>query len=369
MFMGVFFAIRLKLTNVSGTVDNLTEEFQQNADQNQILGISQEASSSADNNQDVMNIDSEIQKLTKVKEDKINKLCTLEELSYMAPKNVQKILGTKRLSNSDFIESQMIFAVETHIPNKDQYLQNIKICSANFDSNKINEGSIENRTKDSNSANIFGWPDKKEWSDVMESIKKDKPAIEKAAIEAKIEPRLIVMNLMVEQLRLFYSQRELYKRYFEPLKILANSNKISLGVMSIKEETAALVENHLKDSSSPYYLGPEYEHLLDYSNSLNVGQERYRRLTSSNHYYNYLYGGLYLKQMMKQWKDAGYDIDKRPEIIGTLFNVGFPQSKPNPNPKVGGSTIKIDQTLYSFGRLAYEFYYSGEMVNEFPYKD
>ncbi|MEI8067917.1 MAG: hypothetical protein WCG91_03150 [Candidatus Shapirobacteria bacterium] len=209
------------------------------------------------------------------------------------------------------------------------------------------------------------WPDKKEWEVVAASISKDKYLIDKAAAVAKIEPRLIVSNLMVEQLRIFYSQRELYKKYFEPLKILSNSNKISLGVMAIKEQTAMDVEKHLKDKNSPYYLGAEYENMLDYPSQENLGGQRYARLTENSHYYNYLYGALYLKQMMKQWKDAGYDISSRPEIVGTLFNVGFPQSKPNANPKIGGSTVKIDKTEYSFGRLAYEFYYSGELINEF----
>jgi hypothetical protein len=70
---------------------------------------------------------------------------------------------------------------------------------------------------------------------------------------------------------------------------------------------------------------------------------------------------------MKQWKDAGYDIKYRPEIVGTLFNVGFPQSKPKVNPQVGGSQILAGGQKYSFGSLAYEFYYSGELLYEFPY--
>jgi hypothetical protein len=38
------------------------------------------------------------------------------------------------------------------------------------------------------------------------------------------------------------------------------------------------------------------------------------------------------------------------------------------NPSVGGSTIAIKEKKYSFGALAFEFYYSGEMVDVFPYK-
>ena len=190
--------------------------------------------------------------------------------------------------------------------------------------------------------------------------------LKRAAAMVDIDPRLVASNLMVEQLRLYFSIRELYKQYFEPLKILSNSNKISLGVMSIKEETAINTENHLKDKTSPYYLGEKYEHLLDYSTD-DVAGERYNRLMDKTHYYSYLYAGIYLKQMMKQWNDAGFSIDGRPEIICTLYNVGFPQSKPNANPKMGGSSVKIGTETYSFGRLAFEFFYSGELMNQFPY--
>jgi hypothetical protein len=123
------------------------------------------------------------------------------------------------------------------------------------------------------------------------------------------------------------------------------------------------VEKNLKDPTSPYYLGKEYENILDKLSE----KSRYEKLTDESHYYSYLYGAIYVKQLMQQWKAAGYDIKYRPEIIGTLFNVGFPQSKPKPDPKVGGSTIKINGVEYSFGRLAYEFYYSGELMDEFPF--
>lgn len=360
VFVAVFFAIRLKITNVSGTVDSLTQQFQNQSDSLKTLG---DATSSSQ----LTNIDEQIKSLTQVRELKINNLCTLSELSYIAPQNVRKIIAVQNQNNSDTLTSQMLFAVTTHLSNQDEFNQNLKSCLQNFDSKQINIASISAQIQYLNSQNIFDWPDKKEWSDVVASITKDKDLINKTASIAKIEPRLIVSNLMVEQLRLFYSQRELYKKYFEPLKLLANSNKISLGVMAIKEETAAAIEDHLKDPSSPYYLGPGFEHLLDYPNNSDVSSVRYQRLTSYDHYYNYLYGALYLKQFLVQWQKAGYDISHRPEILGTLFNVGFPQSKPNANPKVGGSTVLIDQTNYTFGRLAYEFYFSGEMTDIFPY--
>lgn len=363
VFVGVFFAIRLKITNVSGTVDNLSQQFQSQNDS--VMAMSSEASPSGT---ELSSLDEQIKALTQSRELKINNLCSLNELSYIAPENVKKILAVQNQTDSDDIVSKMIFAVETHLSNQEEFNQNLKKCIESFIPETVNFDTISSQVQYLNSKNIFDWPDKKEWADVAASITKDQNIINKAASVAKIEPRLIVSSLMVEQLRLFYSQRELYKKYFEPLKILANSNKISLGVMSIKEETATAVENHLKDPNSPYYLGPELANVLDYpSDTEDISAARYQRLTKYDHYYNYLYGALYLKQMLTQWQKAGYDISRRPEILGTLFNVGFPQSKPNANPQVGGSTVKIDQTNYTFGRLAYEFYFSGEMVNIFPY--
>src|SRR6185436_5578017 len=90
--------------------------------------------------------------------------------------------------------------------------------------------------------------------------------------------------------------------------------------------------------------------------------ERVERITDShNHYYSYLYTALYIKEVLTQWTNAGFDISKRPEIISTLYNIGFSGSHPNPEPHTGGSTIEIGNEQYTFGSLGYEFYYSGEL--------
>ena len=365
VFIGVFLAIRFKLVNEPGKVDGVSEAFAENANSNIAPGgemiTTVEASTSSKTTKELESINQQIQELNKKKGETVETLCNLEELSYRAPKNVDLILTAKRLGASEISINQMIFATDS-----DQYLASIEKCKNNFDPKNVTEEIISSRVSGSNSANIFVWPDKKEWQDVKDSIVKDKVKINKAASVAGIEPRIIVASLMVEQLRLFYSQRELYKKFFEPLKILANSYKISLGVMAIKEETAIEIENRLKDENSPSYLGKSYEHLLDFPDGVDQPKERFNRLSALDHSWNYLYGALYLKELMTQWKRAGYDLTNRPEIVGTLFNVGFPQSRPNANPKVGGSTVKIDETEYSFGRLSFEFYYSGEMIEEFP---
>lgn len=356
IFVGVFFAIRLKLTNVKGSVDQMSSAFQQEADQVQVMGVA------------VSGIDSinEITKLSATRDEKIKLICELSELGYVAPVNVKKIMEIRKTRvGGDMLTKKMIFAIRTKIENTTDLDLNIRKCVADFETAPISETEIGSRLESSSSVDIFNWVNYKEWSDAKIAISKDEIVLKRAASMVDIDPRLIASNLMVEQLRLYFSVRELYKQYFEPLKILSNSNKISLGVMSIKEETARMTEDHLKDKASPYYLGEKYEHLLDYQTS-DISNERYNRLMDKTHYYSYLYAAIYLKQMMKQWSDAGFSIDQRPEIVCTLFNVGFPQSKPNAAPKIGGSNIKIGQETYSFGRLGYEFYYSGELIQSFP---
>ncbi len=212
----------------------------------------------------------------------------------------------------------------------------------------------------------FAWSKGEEWDVLKSAIIKDKLVLEKSATDSGIPTRLIVAVLAVEQLRLYHSEREIFKKIFAPLRILGNQNQFSLGVMGIKLETAKEIEDHLKDVSSPYYLGKKYEHLLEFTTD-NEGQERLERLTNEkDRYYSYLYSGLALKQIESQWKGAGFNISNRPEILSTLYNIGFEHSIPNSEPKSGGAEIDISGKVYSFGQLAGEFYYSDELLKEFP---
>ena len=142
--------------------------------------------------------------------------------------------------------------------------------------------------------------------------------------------------------------------------------QFSWGIFGIKKETATEIENNLKNKSSDFYLGSEYESALNFKTQ-DTDQERFYRITDdSNHYYAYLYAAIYNKEIISQWNKAGIDISNRPEILATLFNIGFKNSTPNDNPQTGGSELEINGTKYSFGRFAYEFYYSGELADDFP---
>ena len=137
------------------------------------------------------------------------------------------------------------------------------------------------------------WQTTPEWAIVKSAVIKDRGVINRAALTAGVSPRLIISELIVEQLRLFFSDGESYKKFFEPLKILGSQTQFSWGVMGTKPETAVIIEAHLKDQSSPFYLGPEYEHLLDF-HTTNVEQERFVLMTDQHHHFgSYLYAGLY----------------------------------------------------------------------------
>jgi len=228
----------------------------------------------------------------------------------------------------------------------------------------------------------FAWADSSEWNTLSIALIKDRETIRRAASDAGISPRILVSIVIAEQLRFFTSDRESFKKFFEPLKILGNMSEFSLGVSGVKQDTAKIIEQNLKNKNSPYYIGAEYEKLLDVhaiessdridgnadQNGAYADSLRFLRLTDSkDHYYSYLYTSLFARQIIEQWKREGYDLSYRPEILATLFNLGFDKSVPKSNPKMAGAEVTINGETYTFGRLAYEFYYSGEIVDIFGF--
>jgi hypothetical protein len=210
------------------------------------------------------------------------------------------------------------------------------------------------------------WTKTTEWQTLKVAASKDEVLVAKISAQTGVNGRLIIAQLVSEQMRLYTSEREVFEQIFAPLKILGSQSQFSWGIMGIKQDTAIAIEQHLKDPASPYYLGKEYEHMLDFKTD-NPDEERFNRITDEHdHTYAYLYTALYLKQIMTQWKKAGFDISGRPEILSTLYNIGFAHSEPKSDPGVGGAEIDINGRIYSFGSLAYYFYYSDELVNVFP---
>ena len=160
---------------------------------------------------------------------------------------------------------------------------------------------------------------------------------------------------------------ESFKSYFEPLKILASLSKVSYGIAGLKPKTVGIIEDNLKNQYSPFYLGLDMENVADYLPGDDIEKERMNRITdTSNPYYSYLYVGLYMREIIAQWQRSGFDISNRPEIVATLYNLGFNYSLPKENPIVGGAEIIVNGADYTFGDIACEFYYSDELSDIYP---
>lgn len=142
-------------------------------------------------------------------------------------------------------------------------------------------------------------------------------------------------------------------------------SQFSLGVAGIKQQTANLVESYADNINSPFFPGPDYASLITYPAGASHSSTQYDRLTSSNHYYDYLYTALIIKELESQWLNAGYNISERPDVVTTLFNIGFSHSQPKSNPQMGGSTITINGQSYSFGELGTLYYNSNQLTQVF----
>jgi hypothetical protein len=329
-----YFAIHFKWTNEKGSVDVNSRYLETNFKKN----ISQNSDSLSE---------------VKLKYQAINRISFLNRFY---PKNAKQILYA--FENLEDISEvlRMLDAVDLHLKKDKNYTKKLKEFKRQNSFQKNSNKQIS----------VYEWMNMSEWEDFKIAVEKDKKLIDSVSKQCDVEARLIVACLVGEQIRLFNSDREAYKKWIGPLKILSVESKFSLGVTGIKELTAQKIEANIKDSSSIFYLGKKYENLLDFKTE-DIEQERFDRLTSfRNHYYSYLYAALFLKQVKVQWEKKGFPIDKRPEILTTLFNVGYPQSVPKENPKVGGSTIKIKNKNYTFGLIGYQFYYSGELFDLFP---
>lgn len=214
---------------------------------------------------------------------------------------------------------------------------------------------------------LCDWDQTPEWQVVKGGLQKDAAIIARVSAETGVSQRMIATVVVPEQIRFFTANREVFKRYFEPLKILGSLSQFSLGVSGIKEETAQVIEKNATDPASPFYPGAEMANLITYPAGVEHDAELYNRLTDAkNHYYSLLYTALYIKEIESQWSRAGFDISQNPEAVATLFNIGFAASKPNANPKAAGAPITTGGKTYAYGQLGGNFYRSQELTGIFP---
>jgi hypothetical protein len=227
-----------------------------------------------------------------------------------------------------------------------------------------------------NTGSVYAWSNYTVWKQFCNTIIKDKHAIDSVSRLTGVESRIIVMCVVGEQLRMFNSGREKFKQYVYPYSRLILPSNRGYGVSGILEHTALRIESTLFNEKDPFYPGDYFQQTINVRDSFpevindTISAHKHktiqRLIKGGDHYYSYLYTAYLMRQFQAHWERNGFDLSNRPEILGTLFNLGYQKSKPKKNPEVGGSTFKIGEKDYTFGGLCFEFYYSGEMQDAFP---
>ena len=242
--------------------------------------------------------------------------------------------------------------------------------------NKLFQKELRKIKAKSNKKSLFEFSNYTVWKTFCDAVRKDKAAIDSASRITGVESRLIVMCLVGEQVRMFNANRERFKQYVYPFSSVILPKNRGYGVTSILEHTALQIEKNLINPKSEFYPGDYFFKTLNTTDaapglvidSIKAHQHKtiQRLIMGGDHFYSYLYTAFLIRQYQAHWQRAGEDLSYRPEIIGTLFNLGFHKSKPKKNPEVGGSNFTVGNKEYTFGGLCYEFYYSGEMLKDFP---
>lgn len=92
----------------------------------------------------------------------------------------------------------------------------------------------------------------------------------------------------------------------------------SLGFSQVKIKTAYFIENQLTDSTNRFYCGKKFEHILGVSKT---PFKLIEKLKSDS--LNILYAAAYLRLIQSFWSMSGYSIDDKPDIIGSLYQLGL----------------------------------------------
>ena len=176
----------------------------------------------------------------------------------------------------------------------------------------------------------------------LSRITQNFPFIKSACYKFDVSPNTLSSIIFVERtLNVDWSDDAL------DIILAKTGHNSSIGFCQVKLKTAYWIEVQLKDSLSLYYSGAEYVNILPISDSPG---ELIIKLQDDS--LNILYAAAYLRIIQSRWKKAGFLIDDRPEIIGTLYSTGLfypdgteriPRTEPEANEfgkKVAGSLKK-----------------------------
>lgn len=134
---------------------------------------------------------------------------------------------------------------------------------------------------------------------------------------------------------IFIERRENYNWEDRAMdNLLANLGlNSSVGFCQVKLKTAYWIEHQLNDTNSLYFPGKNYY------KSLNISKTPKELLDKLlNDELNIKYAAAYMRIMLSRWERDGFPLDKKPDILGTLYSTGLfyrngEERKPNNNPQ------------------------------------
>ena len=182
-------------------------------------------------------------------------------------------------------------------------------------------------------------------SKIYSSYKDD---IENVSKIFNIDKKLIISCIAVEQVRYLTTQRWYLKTLIKSNKLITFS-KFSFWLGWIKVFTARKIQKDIKN-----YNKNIYNDYFSQDDGL-VDSAMIKKLESTS--WSILYVWWLIYNIEQKRKLAWYDINERPWVIATLYNMWNPDKKiPHSNPNVGWTIIYINGKKYYFGQIAYLIY-------------
>ena len=106
----------------------------------------------------------------------------------------------------------------------------INSCDCETGSENISKQDFELLADMVDSKSPFDWASSAEWDFFKTSVLKDKDILARVQKETGVNSRILISQLMAEQMRLFYSDRPWFKNAISPLKVLGSMTQLSWGV-------------------------------------------------------------------------------------------------------------------------------------------
>ncbi len=136
--------------------------------------------------------------------------CLLGAAAEASPYDAASIFEAYKKSKSEQLLNRMLLALELRKGQKSDFSQSIEKCE-NKES-AWNEKTLTSYLNNNSGVSVYTWQGSEYWQIIKEAILKDKEKINETAMKAGIQPRMLVSVAIVEQLRLYYTQREFYEK-------------------------------------------------------------------------------------------------------------------------------------------------------------